>query len=383
MIANWHDPHAQDIHSVVFASEGGSIFSASWNEVRIWGAEPDSFEPQIQTHHVWGGLEISPNGKWLVTSDSRFSDGSVNLPAARVWDITSRQQKFCLVYKNRHPLEMAFAPKGDFFALGDGEKEGVIGIWNTATWDSASGLVSPFCYLTNGFEAGSLCFSQDGTILASAGLDFVSDDPSGATNRLAFWDVGRLKKVNLLPNAGIGLTERAAAASVDFSSDRRLVAIGYRDGWVRLWDFKQQRLLKEFQAHQNQDFGGAVVRFSSDNHWLASIMKGRKGLALFDLTHLERTNSVLPGGGPATIWDVTFAPDSKTLVTGDDDGIKFWNLQTLRVALTLRHSYDPGANLAFARDGSLLVSRDGQGLVKFWMAPTFEDIDRSERRQLK
>jgi WD40 repeat protein len=214
-------------------------------------------------------------------------------------------------------------------------------------------------------------------------MDMVSDDPSGATNRLAFWDVKTWKRLHLLPNAGIGLTARAAAASVDFSTDGKLVAIGYRDGRVRLWDFKQERLLKEFRAHQNQDFGGADVRFSSDNHWLASIMAAGKGLALFDLTNLERTNSVLPGNGSATMWGVTFAPDNKTLVTGDDDGIKFWNLQTLRVALTLRHSYNPGAQLAFGRDGSLLASKDGKGLVKLWWAPSFEDINQRERRQLK
>jgi hypothetical protein len=44
------------------------------------------------------------------------------LPAARVWDIATRQQRFCLVYKNRHPVEIAFAPQGNYFALGDVEK---------------------------------------------------------------------------------------------------------------------------------------------------------------------------------------------------------------------------------------------------------------------
>jgi WD40 repeat protein len=377
----WHDPHGIDIHSVVFAPEGTSIFSANWDEVRIWGADPGSIEPQIETHHVWGSLEFSPNGKWLVTSDSRYSDGTTNLPAARVWDIASRQPIFCLVYKNRHPLATAFAPQGNYFALGDVEKQGVTGIWDTTSWNSASGLVAPVCYLTNGFEAGSLRFSPDGKILASAGMEFVSEDPSRATNRLAFWEAGTWKRLNLLPTAGVGLTERAAAASVDFSKDGGQVAIGYRDGWVRLWDLKQQRLLKEFPAHQNQDFGGALVRFSSDNHWLASIMAARKGLALFDLTNLERTNAVLSVERPATMWGVTFAPDNKTLVTGDDHGIKFWNLQTLRVALTLRHSYDPRAQLAFTCDGNLLASEDGKGLVKFWRAPSLEEIDQREKRQ--
>ena len=373
-IGLWHDPHAINIHSVVFASDGSSIFSADRDEVRIWSSEPDSIEQQIETQQEWGNLGISPNGKWLVTSGSS-SDGSVSFPAARVWDTKSWQQRFCLVYKNHAPLGMAFASRGNFFALGDGEKEGVIGIWDTATWNCAIGGVAPLCYLTNGFEAGSLCFSPNGKILAAAGFDFVSDDVSFATNRLVFWETGTWKRLDLLPNAGIGLTERAAAASVDFSTDGKLVAVGYRDGWVRLWDFKQQRLIKEFPAHPNQNWSGAVVRFSSDNHWLASIMMMSRSLALFDLTHLERTNSVISVNDPAWLWGVTFAPDSKTLVTGDDDGIKFWNLQTRQVALTLRHSYDPGTYLAFDGDGSVLASKDGKGLVKLWRAPSLEYID--------
>src|SRR2546426_430335 len=175
----------------------------------------------------------------------------------------------------------------------DLEKEGVIGIWNTAVWETASSRVEPLAYVTNGFEAGSISFSRDGKILAAAGLEFVSDYPSGATNRLAFWEVGSWKKLNVLPEAGAGLTERAGAASVAFSNDGRLLAIGHRDGWVRLWDFRQQRLVKEFKAHENINFGGAVVRFSGDDRWLASVSMGGQSVVLIDIADLERARVVL------------------------------------------------------------------------------------------
>jgi WD40 repeat protein len=79
-IGLWHDPRALNVHSVVFASEGSSIFSANRDEVRIWSAEPDSIEQKIETQQEWGTLDVSPNGKWLVTSGSRCSDGSANFP---------------------------------------------------------------------------------------------------------------------------------------------------------------------------------------------------------------------------------------------------------------------------------------------------------------
>lgn len=372
----WRDPQSRNVHSVVFSPSGSSIFAASSDELRLWSAEPDSSGPAIQNPQEWGNMEMSPNGKWLVTADTKIVDRSAELPAARVWDIASRQQRLCLIYKNRHPVALAFSPQGDLFALGDVEKEGVIGLWNTAAWDTANAGAAPFRYLTNGFEAGLLCFSPDEKVLAAAGLQFVSDDPSHATNRLAFWEVGTWNKLNLLPGAGAGSNEWAAAASLDFSKDGRLVAIGHRDGWVRLWDLKHQRLLKEFPAHQNINFGGAVVKFSSDNRWLVSIMQAGQGLALFDLADVEHARTVLSVRDPALMLRAAFLPDNKSLVTGDNDGlIKFWNLQTLRVALTLRHSYGPGGGLALTADGNLLATEDAQGDVKFWRAPSLKEID--------
>ena len=379
LIGLWPNPHNLDIDSVVFAPGGSTIFSANYSEVEMWSAQPETLEPAIDTHQGWGGLETSPHGQWLVTSDSRYSDGSASRPAAKVWDLASKQQRFYLAYKNRHPGALAFSPQGDLFALGDVEKEGVIGLWNTAPWETAAGRVEPFGYLTNGFEAGSLCFSPDGKTLAAAGIDFVSDNPSGATNRLAFWQVGTWKRFDLLPGAGAASNEWAAAATVDFSKDGRLLAIGHRDGSVRLWDFKQQHLLNEFHPHESVKFGGAVVRFSSDNRWLLSFMKATKGLAVFDLSRVER-GPVLCISDPATVWEALFTPDNKSLVTGDNDGlINFWNLQTLRVALTLRHSHAPAALLAFGPEGDLLLSRGGSGGVKFWSAPSLAEIDEARK----
>jgi WD40 repeat protein len=381
-VGTWRDPRGLTIRSVVFAPGGRSVFSASSDAVQMWSADPRSLDRIIETGQEYGDLAFSPNGTWLVTVDgNKNSDGSPALPAAKVWDMASTEQKFYLAYKNRHPSTTAFSPRRNLFALGDVEKEGVVGLWNTVSWDAATGRVEPFAYLTNGFEAGSLCFSPDGKILAVAGMQFVSDHPSQATNRLAFWEVGSWKKLNLLPHAGVGSDEWAAAAAVDFSKDGRLVAIGHRDGWVRIWELKQQRLLGQFKAHENFYFGGAAVRFSSDNRWLVSTMSGRRGLALFDLADPKHPRPVLSRSDPASIGWATFAPDNKSLVTADWDGlIKFWNLQTRRVALTLRQDHGVGSHVAFAPDGNLLVSKD-MGLLRFWPAPALEQIDQSRKGQ--
>jgi WD40 repeat protein len=115
-------------------------------------------------------------------------------------------------------------------------------------------------------------------------------------------------------------------------------------------------LLKGFDSFH---FGGAAVRFSSDSRWLVSIMRGRQGLSLFDLADPEHPHPILSRPDPAPVCWATFAPDNKSLVTADYDGlIKFWNLQTRRVAFTLRQDHGVSSLLGFAPDGNLLVSKD-------------------------
>ena len=99
-------------------------------------------------------------------------------------------------------------------------------------------------------------------------------------------------------------------------------------------------------------------------------------MALFDLADLEHARPVLvTKAHPGHSWSAIFSPDNKNLVTSGGDGlIKFWNLETLKVALTLEHSHGPGVFIAFARAGNLLASMDANGIVKLWPAASFDEI---------
>jgi WD40 repeat protein len=82
---------------------------------------------------------------------------------------------------------------------------------------------------------------------------------------------------------------------------------------------------------------------------------------------------------PGYTWSAIFAPDNKSLVTSGNDGlIKFWNLDTLKVALTLTHSHGPGVFLTFSRDGNLLASMDAHGTVKLWPAAPIAEIPKKK-----
>jgi WD40 repeat protein/tRNA A-37 threonylcarbamoyl transferase component Bud32 len=376
----FRDPLEREVLSVVFAPDQKSIFSTTGEELKIWSSEPHLPAAVIETHQAWGWPAISPDGKWLVTMGAQGATKDYSeSESAKVWDLASRQQRLYLVHKNRQAIAPVFSPDSKLFALGGEDR--IVGLWETALWEKANLRVLPFAYLTNDFEVGSICFSPDGKIMATAGLSFYPEKPSGATNRLAFWEVGSWRKLHMLESAGAGATEWAAAATVAFSNDGRLLAIGYRDGWIRLWDFKQRRLLSQFKGH-GSDIYGVGVSFSGDDRWLASVSLGNSTgttVVLFDLADREHLRPVLMTKAGLS-WSAIFPPDNKSLVTSGNDGlIKFWNLETLKVALTLEHSHGPGVFITFSRDGNLLVSQDANGTVKLWTAPQLEEIEKATK----
>jgi WD40 repeat protein len=154
--------------------------------------------------------------------------------------------------------------------------------------------------------------------------------------------------------------------------------VGYRDGWVRLWDFDKAQLLKELKEHHGNNWG-VSVEFSKDDRWLAALPPGSSSLVLFDLSDLNQIRPFhLTKDSSSTIFSLGFTPDNKTLITQHNDGlIKFWNLSTLGVALTLRHSYAPGGHLSLSSDGNLLATKDAQGTLKLWSATPADQIPKS------
>ncbi len=377
-IGMFRDPRNSAVLCVAFGPSEDCILSANEEELRIWPSAPRQTARILQTGQEWGEVVISPNGKWLATRGAAVeAKGYSEISGVTIWDLASGKQRFRLPHRDKQPEAATFSPDGTLFALGGEGPERVVEVWETSLWDRTNPALESVAHFTNDFEVGSICFSPDGKTMALAGIFFSPEMPSGATNRLAFREVGSWRILNILERAGAGETEQAAAATVAFSQNGRLLAVGYRNGWVRLWDFTGQRLLKAFQVKGGSY--GAFVRFSGDNRWLCAA--NGQTVALFDVAKPQHAREVFSTKAHiGYCWSATFPPDSRSLVTAGNDGlIKFWNLDTLAVALTLEHSRGPGVRLNFSLDGNLLVSKDAAGLVKFWPASSFEQISKANR----
>src|SRR5262249_38362334 len=141
-----------------------------------------------------------------------------------------------------------------------------------------------------------------------------------------------------------------------------------RDGQIRLWDIHQRHLLWKWALRDQRGYGTGI-NFSPNNRWLVCFTIAGTRLALYDLTNPQQSPVELSNVDPSSIWCAVFDPDNRNLVTSGNDGlIKFWNLQTFKVALQLEHSHGPHVCFSFSPDGNLLASMDANGTVKLWDA---------------
>jgi WD40 repeat protein len=71
-------------------------------------------------------------------------------------------------------------------------------------------------------------------------------------------------------------------------------------------------------------------------------------------------------GPPGLVRSLAFTPNGRTLVSGHEDRVVFWDTDTLTQQAVLRlPGYGVGA-IAFSPDGETLAIGDAQGLVRLW-----------------
>jgi WD40 repeat protein len=326
--------------SLQFAPDGESLYSSSGRTLRVWS--PQTRQPSAilaPRNGYLAAVAISPDAQKVAAVD-------FHARLARIWRLSSRTVIAELPGSDGYAETCAFSPDGRLFALGSDE---TIKLYDTTSFDRTQTLSNP------GSTTTRLSFTPDGSIVVSSAPHL----GSGLDRKwLKFWD---LRSYLPLEKPGI-LSLNAAAA--EFSPDGKLLAVGYFDGKLRVWNFEHEACELEVQPHQP----GCIwsVAFSPDGHWLASGSDDRT-VTLLDL---QTRHFVKLAEHNDFIWMVRFAPDGRSLVSSSNDStIKFWNPLTHRTALTLKGGMGPVNGLAFTRDGTLMASCNSDGTVHLWSAP--------------
>jgi RNA polymerase sigma factor (sigma-70 family) len=271
--------------------------------------------------------------------------------------------------------------------LGQGNIEEVIKerrpkIWDTKTGKSHTALADN--RIMN--QVSCLVYSPDGKTLATAELGFV------------LWqaDTGHLRAI---------YTETASVARVVFSPDSTQLAFARADGFVGLCRLATKKVtplppadfpLSDLAFANN---GKALVTVTFDGTVRTCGLRGARPWAkrrlagaqvqrvlsldgsmvaaptaelddptveIWDVATGKKMAALYPQDDQGWISAMVFAPDGKTLATGNSEGlVLLWDLATRKARVRWLLNSRVTA-LVFSRDGWTLAAGDGQGIVKVW-----------------
>jgi WD40 repeat protein len=331
--------HGSELTGVDFSPDGQRLVSSSYDgTLKVWSLDSKPVVETLRGHSNWiSSVTFSPDGRELASVNHHTPFFT------RIWDVASRQPLTNLTGLKDRTGGTQFSPDGKMLAMASIDR--IVHLRNAHTYELLSAL-------TNDFEGGNVAFSRDSQTLAVVGHGL--EDRGG----LEFWDVPSRQHLAKLQGYG------ARATAVIFGNCSDLVAVGYFDGTVRVWDFRTEQLLGAFRQHTDEVWQFALTQ---DDTLLASA--GQDGqVGLYDL----RRRAVLApltehAGG---VWSVAFTPDGKTLASASKDStVKLWNLAIGQATLTLRGHHGSVTSVAFSPDGQLLASSDAQGGIRLWPAP--------------
>ena len=360
----------EDAHPVVL-SPGGRYWAtgATSGQVTLWdmgtgnelGRPLEFFRPPgpgVYSTRAVTSMAFSPDGETLAIGDD---DGEIVL-----WDVATSKEL-------GHPLEpfraeglakvgqggvfsLAFSPKGDTLASGDGN--GDVVRWDVATGQeigrplNRSDSVVPVA-------VGALAFSPDGKILASGNdvgdvvrwdlatgqeighswvlaseaiIDALAFSPDGET--IATGDsVGGVQLWDVATGTARGQTGNLTGGdfinSVAFSPGGKTLATGDETGDVKLWDVATGTEIGH--AWSNQDAGAVqTVAFSSDGATGES-GEANGDVVRWDVGAAHEVGSILTGPSSSAVDAVDFGPNGQILASGDDNGdLVLWDVATER-----------------------------------------------------
>ena len=170
---------------------------------------------------------------------------------------------------------------------------------------------------------------------------------------------------------------KAAVRDVCFSADGTLLASAGSDNIIRIWNTADGTLLKTLEGHSRPV---SSIDISPDGTMLASAGADNT-VRLWNLSDGQPV-SVMPGG-ERFLFDVQFSPDGKKIAFGSDDGtVTLRSISGPPVVNTLQGHSTSVDCLDFSPDGSILASGSRDGTIKIWNLADNTEIRTLQRKEL-
>jgi eukaryotic-like serine/threonine-protein kinase len=384
--------HDDVINRVTWSADGGLVASGSMTGlVKIWNArtgEPLKTLPEAQKKYV-RGLAFSSDG-------SRMATGGED-DRVKVWDVRTGEMLrfFRTGHRTTMVLALEFSPDGRYLAAADHDRN--VRFWEVAG-DSEVRLSDDDMLVT-----GGLAFTPNGRQIITVNTKSV----------VKVWDVASGR-----PVATFSADTQAVGYRVTFSQDRRLLAIGYEDGTlkvIRTDPLKEALTLLEAHAGEVSGvaFGAGDTRLASTGDDLTvkiwDLLTGQQALSLDILTRRANGLAFSPDGhrlavgsadgtvqildgeplagpgaaGQLRTWEghdhavvgLVYSPDGRQIVSASRDGTaKVWDAHTGREVLTFRGHRAALTGVAWQPGGRWVVTASWDGTTRVWDPVTGEEV---------
>ena len=329
-----------------FSPEGRALASASARpSIDLWN--PYTGEHRLRL--TGDNMVFSPDGASLVT----ISGGDLLL-----WDTLTGQQKQIFIGHSSGIGSVLFSPDGAMLASAG--KDGTVSLWNTRT-----GHQTDIPTKKHGNVEMPFSFSPDGEIFASGSAD----------GTISLWDTRTRQRQQALSR------HKYWVSCVSFAPNGEILASGSGDGTIYLWDLQTGQQKSVFtgytvgyqKAHQNSK---QITRLSFNPDGTTFVSECADTTVRLWNIETGEYKDIRTEDSTAEIYSLSMSPDSTTIASGSNDGIiRLWDTRTGQRKKMLTEHASIVSALSFSHDGATLASGAWDNTIRLWDPHTGQQHD--------